>query len=48
MMRWNMPALFLTAGALLLGCAAYLAVPAVNSLLVGRFLSEATQSAQGE
>jgi MFS family permease len=48
MLHWNIPALFLIAGGLLLACAAYLAVPAVNSLLVTRFLSEATQPAPTE
>ena len=44
MMRWNMLALFLSAGAMLLACAVYLAVPSVNSLMVKRFLSEPSEN----
>ncbi len=45
MLRWNIPALFLVAGGMLLACSVYLMMPGVGSLL-SRLMSESSAVAQ--
>ena len=42
MLRWNIPALFLLAGGLMLACAVYLAMPSVSSLISVRLMGESS------
>lgn len=46
MLRFDIPVLFLIAGGMLLACAVYLSVPAVNSLLTSRLLSNSSEGEQ--
>ena len=46
MLRWNIPALFLVAGGMLLACSVYLMMPGVGSLLSVRFMGESSNVAQ--
>ncbi len=39
MLRWNVPAVFLSAAAIMLACSVYLALPRINSLMTSRILS---------
>jgi len=43
MLRWSIAPMFLLAGAMLLACAVYIAIPSVGSLLAVRFIGESSE-----